>query len=138
MKEIILKFPRELEYLNIATNLASLITRKLETKNVNLSNDVELAVSEACTNAIKHAKNTNRDDTLILSFKILPDKLLISLKDKGQGFEINSIPDPDFDEIPDHGYGIYILKRIMDKISYEIDDDGYYTLFMEKRIPKHL
>ena len=133
MQEIILKFPRKLEYLNIATNLASLVSDKLEKDNILLLNKIELAVSEACTNAIKYAKNTNRDDTLVLSFKILPDKLSISLQDKGQGFDINNIPDPDFDIYPERGYGIYILKKMMDKISYKIGENGYNTLIMEMR-----
>lgn len=134
MREIYIKLPRELEYLKIACNLASQVAQTID-KNEHFSNEIELAVSEAFTNAIKHADYTKEDDTLTLSFKIFNNKLVISLRDKGKGFKLDSIPEPNFDKIPESGYGLYIIKKIMNKLSYVIDEDGYNVLVMEKSIP---
>jgi len=130
MKIIQLKFPRKLENLIFATTLAREIGATLLKDDVGLINNIELVVSESCTNAIKYSHARDAADDLILTFKIFPNKLVIILKDKGKGFDINNIPAPDFDKHPEKGYGVFIIKSIMDDVNYTKKKSGYNTLIM--------
>lgn len=75
---------------------------------------VELAVSEACTNAIKHAGKGG----IILAFQVFDGGIVVQVKDQGKGFDLDKVPPPDFDNHPEGGYGIYIIKSKMDEVEY--------------------
>jgi serine/threonine-protein kinase RsbW len=94
---------------------------------------VELSISEACTNAIKHARTSAALDNLIVNFEVFKNKLCIVVKDQGPGYDINNIPLPDFDHHPEGGYGIFIIKSMVDEVRY-YQEDGFNHLKMTKYI----
>lgn len=83
-------------------------------------NAIVLAVDEVCANIIIHSKC--KDSQLIkLSFEIKGENLIFEIRDNGgQTFDINAYRGPDLDEIVDSkrkgGFGILLVKKIMDKI----------------------
>jgi serine/threonine-protein kinase RsbW len=92
---------------------------------------VELSLSEACTNAIKHAMTAAALDNLTVNFEVFMHKLCIVVKDQGHGYDMNNIALPDFDEHPEGGYGIFIIKSMMDEVQY-FHSDGFNHLKMIK------
>lgn len=77
--------------------------------------DLKVAVSEACTNAIKHSK----DMKFIITFNILENGINIEIKDNGQGYDINSISTPNLEEPKESGLGLFIIQALMDDVSME-------------------
>lgn len=77
--------------------------------------DMKVAVSEACTNAIKHSN----DDKFSIVFNILQNGLNIEIKDNGKGYNSNSISTPNLDEPKEHGLGLFIIQALMDDVSME-------------------
>jgi serine/threonine-protein kinase RsbW len=132
MDEIILEFASSFEYLHLASTLTKEVCKTIN--NPKLDRDfltsVELAVSEACTNAIKHG-GTNQGKRVVLSFQISNDRLVINVKDQGPGFDITKVPVPDFDSHPAGGYGIYIIKTMMDKVEH-VRENNWNILTMTK------
>ena len=53
--------------------------------------DIKVAVSEACTNAIKHSN----DEIFNITFSILENGIAIEIKDNGKGYDVDSIDKPD-------------------------------------------
>ena len=46
------------------------------------------------------------------------DDLTIRVYDDGQGFDINAIPAPNFEELEDRGRGIFLIRSLMDSVCY--------------------
>jgi anti-sigma regulatory factor (Ser/Thr protein kinase) len=47
--------------------------------------------------------------------------IFVVVKDQGQGFDPNTVPDPTAAEniSADHGRGIWLMKTVMDEVSFE-------------------
>lgn len=75
--------------------------------------DLKVAVSEACTNAIKHSL----DKKFYVTFSILENGLTIEIEDKGTGYDMNSVAEPDLSNPKENGLGLFIIKTLMDEVS---------------------
>ena len=133
MEEIRLTFPRKVSYLRFATSFSKQICQQIEEclEDKSLTSDIELCVSEACTNAIKYGQSIKREDVISLYFQIHKDKLIIKVQDKGSGFNLNSLPDPDIENLPDGGYGLYIIRSKMDDVRYSRTERGNFLTMIK-------
>jgi anti-sigma regulatory factor (Ser/Thr protein kinase) len=52
---------------------------------------ISLAFIEAVSNAIKHGNENNPEETVQISFRMDQDKLAISVKDCGSGFDLECV-----------------------------------------------
>ena len=81
--------------------------------------DIKVAVSEACTNAIKHSS----DEIFNITFSILENGIAIEIKDNGKGYDVDSIDKPDLSNPKENGLGLFIIKTLMDEVSIESKDN---------------
>lgn len=131
--EITLKITNKLEYLYLATALSREVCQVIN--DFEFTNAVELAVSEAVTNAIKHSGISDSKKNIFIIFQIYQDRLVINVKDQGRGFDIDTVMKPDLENHPEGGYGIFIIKSSMDEVEYRRKGD-YNTLSMTKYFRK--
>ena len=133
MEDIRLSFPRKISYLLFATSISKQICQQIEEcrEDKTFSADVELCVSEACTNAIKYGGSEEREDTITLYFEIHPDKLVIKVQDKGSGFNLKNLPAPDLESLPERGYGLYIIRSKMDDVDYSRTENGNFLTMVK-------
>ena len=83
---------------------------------------VELALAEALNNAVVHGNRMDRQRLVqVLCRCELGKGISLVVKDQGQGFDSNSVPDPTAPENigADHGRGIWLMKSMMDEVSFE-------------------
>jgi serine/threonine-protein kinase RsbW len=83
---------------------------------------VELALAEALNNAVVHGNRMDRHKLVqILCRCELGKGISIVVKDQGQGFDPNAVPDPTAAKNigADHGRGIWVMKSLMDEVSFE-------------------
>lgn len=84
---------------------------------------VKLAVDEACTNIIEHAYGEGNGGDIECTCTADQTCLKIMLRDHGKPFDPSLAPDPNLtaalEDRPIGGLGIYMMKVLMDKISYE-------------------
>ena len=83
---------------------------------------VELALAEALNNAVVHGNRMDRQKLVqILCRCELGEGISVVVKDQGQGFDPNAVPDPTVAENigADHGRGIWVMKSVMDEVSFE-------------------
>jgi serine/threonine-protein kinase RsbW len=82
---------------------------------------VRLAAHETCTNIIDHAYHGHTDGritaTLVLEPK--PARITIEVTDTGRSFNITDVPEPNLDEPREHGYGLFLIRRLMDEVVYQ-------------------
>ncbi len=98
------------------------VIRELNLKNV--SDDVvfkvRLSLDECVTNAIKHGHRSNYLEKVLVNYLIDSEKIVIQVKDRGEGFDYASIPDPTLvDNIQNpQGRGVYLTMQLMDKVEF--------------------
>ncbi|MDM8526656.1 serine/threonine-protein phosphatase [Anaerolineales bacterium HSG24] len=81
-------------------------------------NLVELAASEICTNIIRHAyKHTPGD--IKVEITLLSNGIQLDFYDTGISFDPNAVPIPQADKPTEGGYGLHIIRQIMDIVSYQ-------------------
>ncbi|MFN0202505.1 MAG: ATP-binding protein [Bacteroidia bacterium] len=96
-----------------------------------LSDQIVLAIDEACCNSIVHQHNCNELETIELAMYMQEDDLCIELKDSGRAFAIDQFqPSSTEERIKTHnkgGMGILLIRSIMDNI--EIDQYSDFHVF---------
>lgn len=100
------------EYVSIIRLTVSGIANKIGFSLDDIE-DIKVAVSEACTNAIKHSL----DDKFLVQFSVLENGLTIEVEDKGTGYDIESLQEPDLTNPKESGLGLFIIKTLMDEVS---------------------
>lgn len=104
-------------------------------KDVNLPEEkhanIFLAVTEATTNAIIHANKCDINKIVTIDAYVENSKLIIKIKDEGEGFEPGNIPDPTEPEnlLKDSGRGIYLMHVYMDEMEYIRTSSGMELVF---------
>ena len=97
---------------------------------------VRLAVDEAATNIIQHAYGGEDVGDFECDCQVTDEGLEIVLRDWGTSFDPASVPEPDFsvdlEELPDHGAGMLLIRRLMDEVAYKMSAEGN-TISMLKR-----
>ena len=82
--------------------------------------DIKVCISEACTNAIRHS-----DEKIFhVEFSVFEDNINIKVYDNGKGYDVSSVPEPDFGDPKENGLGLFIIKTLMDEVEITSDDSG--------------
>lgn len=133
MDRIVLTLPLDIAYVRVAALLSRNLCQPLVAPEQfkDFAGSVELAVSEACTNVVKFAKSAEGPPCYEVAFLVGKDRLCVEVTDHGQGFDLNAVPLPDFDQHPLGGYGIYLIRDRMSEVSY-VREAHSNTLRMSK------
>ncbi len=81
---------------------------------------IRLALDEALANAIRHGNDSDVEKMVSVRFWFDDERITISVRDEGPGFDYSSVPDCTLDdrlELP-CGRGLLIMKTYMDSIAF--------------------
>ena len=126
-------FGSDLNYLDMVQEIADKISEL-----VSFDDDsrywIGLAVREAVTNAIQHGNDGDLERKVQLRFKMETDRLVITVKDEGEGLDESEIPDPLDPEnlLKPGGRGIFFVRSFMDNVRISNCPEGGCELVMEK------
>ena len=81
---------------------------------------LRLALEEAIINAIKHGNKLADDKVVRIACDLGADTARIVIRDQGEGFEPEAVPDPTAEENLDRpsGRGIMLMRSFMTEIRY--------------------
>ena len=81
---------------------------------------IQLCLEEALVNAVKHGNKLNPDLSVQVLVESQDDSLAITVIDQGKGFDFKNVPDPTVtDNLPKvSGRGIFLIKKLMDKVEF--------------------
>lgn len=91
--------------------------------------DLRLAVSEACTNAIEAHAHSGRDDRIVIRCDLAEDRIEVAVTDHGGGFDPDDTAGaPDADD-PDRleyesGLGIPLMRILVDETEFQVSPSG--------------
>jgi len=104
--------------------------------------DMKVAVSEACNNAVLHAYDYYNNGVIDVTFELERDIIYISIKDYGNSFkyEQHVIPpvmlnNKSLDDIVPGGLGIFMMEALMDRV--EIRTDSGTEIILTKKIVRN-
>ncbi len=95
--------------------------------------ELQLAVSEACTNSIKHAYAMAKGHTVELSAEIDDSQIRLVIRDFGRKLDPERYQEPDLDNPCERGYGIYLLRHLMDGLHLDVSHDKGTEVTLIKR-----
>ena len=96
----------------------------------------ETAVDEASTNVVKHAYG-GRGGFFQISCELNGADIIITIRDHGAKFDPGSVPLPEVDSALEErkagGLGIYMMKKMMDRVDYGYSEGEGNRLLLVKR-----
>ncbi|MBB5021008.1 ATP-binding protein [Desulfurispira natronophila] len=128
--------PNQTRYLSLIGKIGEDIALTLDRYHGDrqeLAHQINLVLTEAIANAIRHGNENDPAKNVHLSIIIEDNEVNIKVFDQGQGFDINTLPQPDFEVPSDHGRGIFVIRSLMDTVAYNPCNGGY-VLEMSKKI----
>ena len=109
------------------TDNLHLVEKLVDDFSARLSIDEELygnlliAALEATNNAITHGNKLDETKDVEISLTKKDEKILLIVKDQGNGFDYKNLPDPTSPENIENmsGRGVFLMSRLSDKIKFE-------------------
>lgn len=137
--DIQIKVPNQTRYLSLIGNIGEDLAAHLqeyEGDREALAYHLNLVLTEAMVNAIRHANANDPQEEVVIRITISDNELVMLVFDHGQGFDIGTIPEsacPDAELLEEHGRGLFIMRSLMDSVQYRKVDGGN-VLEMRKKL----
>ena len=137
-KNIELHIPSVMGYEKIAMECAATMAKKMGFTEDRIE-DLKTAVAEACLNAIEHGNKMDTSTKVGITLTAEESRLQVSVKDQGKG--IDQVPTPSIeDKIQGkdqrRGWGIFLIKSLVNEVSFEASPEGgnvtKMIIYMEK------
>lgn len=115
-----LVIPTQTRYLALVGSIGEEVAREIPYNGdrETLGYSLNLVLTEAMTNAIDHAARQSPNNDIKISIHIEANELCIRVQDRGEGFDIDSVPPPDLDRPTGSGLGLFFIKTLMDTVHY--------------------
>jgi serine/threonine-protein kinase RsbW len=126
--DVELDIPARAEYVSLARLVVSSLASSRRDLADDRIDDLKLAVSEACTNAIE-AYEPAGEERVILRWRDEQDRLEVDVQDEGPGFDPSTLPErpsvtdpmrPNFER----GLGVPLMRALVDEVVFASSDDG--------------
>jgi len=96
---------------------------------------LELASTEVASNIIKHAYRGVEEQPIWVRIDLTTSALTVKFTHNGEPFvNPEQIPLPSFDSSREGGFGLFIINRSVDEISYGIDSEGRQFIELTKKL----
>jgi serine/threonine-protein kinase RsbW len=95
---------------------------------------IDMAVREVITNAVKHGNKMDEKKPVEITFTNSDEGFEVTVRDFGEGFEIEKVPDPTNPEnlLKASGRGILFMNTFMDKVEWFNHKEGGMLVKMIK------
>jgi serine/threonine-protein kinase RsbW len=122
-RRVRLTIPAKAEYITLSRLALSAIARVRPLSDETL-NDLKLALTEACTNSVRHAYSGDRAGTVEIIYQLEPDRLVVEVVDDGQGFEPGELAGEGNGDLNEGGLGIAIIQAVTDEVEIGERESG--------------
>ena len=82
--------------------------------------NIMIAVTEAVNNAIRHGNQGLKNKNVSLTLSIMDKTIRFRIKDEGNGFDYENLPDPTAPENIEKpgGRGIFLMRHLSDDVTF--------------------
>jgi serine/threonine-protein kinase RsbW len=128
-----LQIPARAEYITLGRLALTGLSRLQQLSDETLA-DLKLALTEACSNSVRHAYRDGRVGVVEIDYDLRPDRLVVEISDDGPGFEYVEADGED-SELTEGGLGLAIIRSISDEFELSQRDGGGSRLRFAKKLP---
>jgi serine/threonine-protein kinase RsbW len=128
-----LTIPAKAEYITLGRLALTAIARVRPLSEETLS-DLKLALTEACTNSVRHAYDGGMGVVQIV-YHLEPDRLVVEVTDDGAGFSVDDVDTAGNGDLSEGGLGIAIIRALADEVEIGRGDAGGSRLRFVKFLP---
>jgi serine/threonine-protein kinase RsbW len=137
---IVLEIPPRLDYLAIVRLVVATAAALDPPLPDSRLDDLRLAVTEACSNAIKAHRPDAAGDPVVITCHLDEDRFQVEIHDRGPGFDpdaLTALPEPSDPSRLQHesGLGIPLIKVLTDDVTFRPAADGTVVSMTLKRPP---
>lgn len=125
-----LALPREAASVPITRRLIAQALKVVGVEPETVS-DVEIAISEACANVLRHAKTGDAYEVLA-GFD--DTRAFLEIIDEGGGFEVPPNDQPAAAADAESGRGVALMRALMDDVRFETRHGERNSVILEKRL----
>lgn len=96
------------------------------------SEDLQIAVSEACANVVRHAEGVA---VYTISLVLDDEGVEIEVRDAGLRTARSPVehgPDAELDLDEEHGRGLHLMRAVTDELAFDRREDGTTVTFVKK------
>ncbi len=138
LREVTLTLPMVAD-MEIAASKTATAMAEFMGLSLDKVDEVRMAVVEACINSFEHSEAA--DSRVYMTFAVTggakPEKLEITVRDHGRGFEPSSVVEPKIEEKlkaeRKRGWGLKIIRGLMDEVKIESDAKGTTIIMVKYR-----
>ncbi len=123
-------------YISLMHDILSYLMKRVEKIGIinPETSNLFVALDEAFVNAVKHGNKFNAEKLVRITAEVSREEARFTIEDEGDGFDINSIPDPRNPEnlFKTSGRGVLFIHNIMDEVTY--NERGNRLTMIKKRV----
>jgi serine/threonine-protein kinase RsbW len=119
-QKVRLTIPAKAEYITLGRLALTGLSRLRPLEDETLA-DLKLALTEACSNSVRHAYRGGEGLVQIV-FELYSDRLVIEVADDGRGFD--PVAAPDEESLVEGGLGIAIIRAVADELHIDSGPSG--------------
>lgn len=121
-------------YVSLMHDILNYLMKRVEKSGVvnPETSNLFVALDEAFVNAVKHGNKFNAEKLVRITAEVSKEEARFTIEDEGDGFDVNSIPDPRNPEnlFKTSGRGVLFIHNIMDEVTY--NDRGNRLTMIKK------
>ena len=138
--ELRITIPSCLEWLGVIDKICEEIALQLGLTEDD-ANALAISVVEAGTNAIQHGHEHEEAKPVEFYFDLTEGRIGVEVRDRGTGFNVEKVLswDPTTPEalLAPRGRGIFIMKSLMDDVSFRIvEGEGCWVTLTKQYVPE--
>jgi serine/threonine-protein kinase RsbW len=122
-RSVRLTIPAKAEYITLSRLALTAIARVRALPDETL-NDLKLALTEACTNSVRHAYQHGRTGAVEIVYQLQPDRLVVEIADDGEGFSADDVAPSDNGDLSEGGLGIALIRALADVVEIGERESG--------------
>jgi serine/threonine-protein kinase RsbW len=114
-----IKVSSDIKNISVAESIVDSLTLEYDL-NPDLYGNILVSLHEAINNAIVHGNHLNANKFVEITFILEKNSLKFCVKDNGEGFDYNNVPDPTLPENIEKpsGRGIFIIRNLADQVVF--------------------
>jgi serine/threonine-protein kinase RsbW len=124
-----LEIPPRAEYVGLARLVVSSLASTRRTLADDRIDDLKLALSEACTNAMEAHSGQAAGEPVVVRWAEADDRLEVEVEDRGPGFDPSTLPEHPPVTDPERlnferGLGIPLIRSLVDEVAFARAERG--------------
>ena len=125
-----LRLPRDRMSVSVARHVVRHAVQELGVDD-DCAHDIELALSEACTNVLLHSGPGEEYDVRV---ELADERCEIQVVDVGRGFDPERLPPPVVGPDAEWGRGLLIMTALVDRLRFRVKPTSGTVVRMEKDV----